>query len=531
MTKLPLAAITVLIVACTKIAEIAPPAAPLATSAKPAEIEWVRATATTDVDGAFAQARQDDRPVFVFWTAAWCPPCSQVKSTIFTRADFIEKSRSFVPVYVDGDTPNGQTLGRRFRVTGYPTMVLLRPDGSEITRLAGSVAPAKYMQALNRGIAGGASAREALAAALAGQPLPADDWRLLAYYSWEGDDDQLVKPDAAATTMQKLAQSCPASERESASRLTLLAIAAAAEASEKSKKAAPLSRADALASLQSILARPELVREHYDLIAQYAEPLVTFTTAAKSTERKQLVESMNATLDRLAQDSTMPNAARVWVVAAKVDVARIDNKSGPLPEALLAQVREQAAWADRSTPDIEERQSVITAAGSMLADAGLLDESDALLTAELTRSHSPYYYMLGLAANARKRKTPEGNVAAIDWARQAYEASKGPATRLQWGGAYVNALIEFAPKDAARIETVSAGIIDEAAQMPDGFSGRSRRSLERLSDRLRKWNGSYRNDAVLAKLHDKMAAVCTSPAVEAGDRAACGKLFASGKRA
>jgi hypothetical protein len=139
--------------------------------------------------------------------------------------------------------------------------------------------------------------------------------------------------------------------------------------------------------------------------------------------------------------------------------------------------------------------------------------------------------MLGLAANARKRKTPEGNAAAIDWARQAYEASKGPATRLQWGGAYVNALIEFAPQDAARIETVSAGIIDEAAQLPDGFSGRSRRSLERLSDRLQKWNGSHRNDAVLAKLHDKMAAVCTSPAVEAGDRATCGKLFTSGKRA
>ena len=78
-----------------------------------------------------------------------------------------------------------------------------------------------------------------------------------------------------------------------------------------------------------------------------------------------------------------------------------------------------------------------------MSDAGLLDESDVLLSVELERSHSPYYYMSGLASNARKRGTPESKVAAIEWARQAYETSKGPATRLQWGGAYVNYLLEL----------------------------------------------------------------------------------------
>ncbi|HTN49760.1 MAG TPA: thioredoxin family protein [Burkholderiaceae bacterium] len=528
MRAVTLAAVVLpLIAACTKAPEVQPPAP----AARKAEIEWVHASAPADIDGAFGRARQEAHPVFLFWTAAWCPPCSQVKSTIFTRTDFIERSRSFVPVYVDGDTPSGQSLGRRFGVSGYPTMVLLRPDGSEITRLAGSVDPAKYMQVLDHGLAGGASARQALEAALAGQPLSPDDWRLLAYYSWEGDDDGLIKSDAAAATMLKLAQSCPPAQRESASRLTLLAIAAAAKVAEKNpgKPVSAAARADALASLQSILARPDLMREHYDLIAQYADTLVTFTTAAKSPARKQLVDALDAALDQLAQDSTLPNAARVWVVSAKVDIARIDNKTGPLPDALLAQVREQAAWADRSTSGVEERQSVITAAGSMLADAGLLDESDALLAAELTRSHSPYYYMVELAANARKRKTPEGNAAAIEWSRKAYQASQGPATRLQWGGIYVNALIELAPTDSARIESTSAGIIDEAAQLPDGFSGRSRRSLERLSTRLQKWNGNHRHDATLVRLHEKMADVCTSTVVEAGDRAACEQLFTTGK--
>ncbi len=307
------------------------------------------------------------------------------------------------------------------------------------------------------------------------------------------------------------------------------AIAAAAKAPNK---ATPLvAKADALASLRSILASPDLARVHYDLIVQHAATFVEFTTAAKSGERRKLEEELNAVLDRLAADASLSNAARVWAVSAKVDIARVDQKTGTLPQPLLAQVREQAAWADHATPDVEERQSVITAAGAMLADAGLLDESDALLSAELTRSHSPYYYMLGLASNARQRKTPAGNAAAIDWTRQAYETSKGPATRLQWGGAYVNALIELAPTDTAGIEAASAGIIDEAARTPDAYSGRSRRSLERLSQRLQKWNRNGSHDAILARLHVKMADICASSVVEPADRSDCTQLFAPGKHA
>jgi hypothetical protein len=525
MTRLTVAvAWLVLLAACSKAPET-PVAPPVASP----QIEWIHPTAASDIDGAFARARQESRPLYLFWTAAWCPPCSQVKSTIFVRPDFIEKSRSFVPVYVDGDSTNGQLLGRRFSVTGYPTMVLLRPDGSEITRLAGSIDADKYMQLLDQGLAGGSSARQALTAVLAGETVGAEDWRMLAYYSWDVDDQQLVKTDAVPTTMLQLAQRCPPQQRESASRLTLQAIAAAAK---DPKKAAPLvAKADALASLQSILASPDLARVHYDLIVQHAATFVEFTTAAKSAERRQLEKELNAVLDRLAADATLSNAARVWAVSAKVDIARVGQKLGTLPQPLLAQVREQAAWADHATPDVEERQSVITAAGAMLADAGLLDESDALLSAELTRSHSPYYYMLGLASNARQRKTPAGNAAAIDWARQAYETSKGPATRLQWGGAYVNTLIELAPTDTAGIEAASAGIIDEAARTPDAYAGRSRRSLERLSQRLQKWNRNGSHDAILARLHVKMADICASSVVEPADRSDCTQLFTPGKHA
>ena len=92
-----------------------------------------------DVDTAFANAKTEKKPVFLYWGAVWCPPCNQVKATLFNRQDFIERSRFFVPVYIDGDSPSAQRLGSRFKVSGYPTMILFRPDGSEITRLPGEV--------------------------------------------------------------------------------------------------------------------------------------------------------------------------------------------------------------------------------------------------------------------------------------------------------------------------------------------------------------------------------------------------------
>jgi thiol-disulfide isomerase/thioredoxin len=517
-------ALALLITSCSKGPDTHAPAA-----APAKEIAWVRPTAMSDVDRAFDQAKAKNQPVFLFWTAAWCPPCNQVKSTIFTRPEFIEKSRSFVPVYVDGDTPSGQALGKRFSVGGYPTMVLLRPDGSEITRLAGSVEPAKYMQVLDYGIAGGSSAREALASALSGKPVGVEDWRLLAFYSWETDEQQIVPKEEVPATLIRLAQTCPTDQREAASRLTLQAIASSATAKGEVKPAAD--KADALASMRSILARPELVREHYDLMAGYAADIVGYATAPKTRDREELVAAWTAALDRLIADPTLSNGGRIGALSGKVDLARLDNKSGPLPAALLKQVREQVARVDRETTDLNERQSVITSAGAVLADAGLLDESDVLLSVELERSHSPYYYMLGLASNARKRGTPESKVAAVEWARQAYETSKGPATRLQWGGAYVNYLLELAPGDAGRIEVAAASVVGEAAANPDAFSARSRASLERLSKRMQKWNKDGRYDATLARLHEKLAATCSAETLAPADRDACGALFAPAKRA
>ena len=471
-----------------------------------------------DVDAAFAAAETEHKPLFLYWGAVWCPPCNQVKATIFNRQDFIERSRFFIPVYIDGDSPRAQRLGDRFKVSGYPTMILFRPDGTEITRLPGEVDADQYMRVLTMGMNGARPVGETLAAALssgANAPgLSADDWRMLAYYSWDTDEHKLIAANALASTLKRLAQACPAGQADTATRLRLRALVAAATAGD----AKPRDDKSAAGDLLQIVTDPKLTRENFDLIVYYADNLVGYVTLPGSAARGTLIDSWNATLERLSGDAGISTADRLAAVAGRVALAKLDAPKQPLPDPLLQSVRDQVARADRVTTDPYARQSVISAAADLLAEAGLAKASDDLLQAELTRSHSPYYFMLGLAANARKRGD---KAAALDWERKAYEAAEGPATRLQWGVHYVSALIDLAPQDDARIAHAATSVIDGLDPAADTFYERNLRALHRMGAKLAGWNDKHRHDATVAKIKTRMGEVCSKLSPGDPSRAIC----------
>lgn len=512
-----IAAFTLLMQSCSKAPE---PPAPVA-SAMPTSVAWVKPEGT-DIEPIFARAREANKPVFLYWGAVWCPPCNQIKATVFNRQDFIERSQLFVPVYLDGDTPGAQKLGARFKVRGYPTMILFKPDGTELTRLPGEVDALKYMEVLGLGLATSSSVKESLAAALGngGATLSPEAWRLLAYYAWDQDEAQLVPLKERAATLRKLAQDCPVTQREAASRLALKAIVASAQ----DQTALP-DPAGALDQVQQVLRDMPLARTNFDVLVNYSAEMVPTLTGAGSAERGALLTAWNSTLDRFATDATLSKADRLTAVSAKLALAKLGLPSGAKPSldaALLLEIRTAAAAADKTTTNTYERQAVIPGAAHLLSEAGLLDESDAMLKAELPKALSPYYHMLVLAANAKARGDKQ---ASLDWAEKAWNESKGPATRLQWGSSYVNRLIDMAPQDETRIKVATARVLSELESVPETFYERNRRGLEKMGTGLLAWNDTGRHTAVMKELRAQLDTICNRlpPADEA--RGACSGLF------
>ncbi|PCE29935.1 thioredoxin family protein, partial [Burkholderia ubonensis] len=183
-----------------------------------------------DVDAAFALAKRTGKPLLLYWGAVWCPSCNQVKSTVFSQQAFRARSSFFVPVYLDGDTESAQKVGERFKVHGYPTMILFRPDGTEVTRLPGEADLDRYMRALSLGMNAAHPVRQTLGNALkGGAPVTRDEWRMLADYSWETDGALPVPGERVAETLQTLAQRARAAGATGdAQRLELKSVVVAA---------------------------------------------------------------------------------------------------------------------------------------------------------------------------------------------------------------------------------------------------------------------------------------------------------------
>lgn len=481
-----------------------------------AGIDWRK---DNNVDAAFAQAKAGNKPLFLYWGAAWCPPCNQVKATIFNRQEFIDKSRHFIPVYLDGDTPGAQKFAAQFKVRGYPTMILFKPDGTEITRLPGEVDSERYLQVLTLALNTTLSVQDTLKVAMAGgKNLKDEDWSLLADYSWDDPEQKLVPNSELVVTLLKLSESSPPGLH--ATRLYLRAIYAAATA--KPEQTVPaIDKVKAAEKVLKAISDAKIARDNMDLLAGGAAEVTEFLTAAKSEARNKLVHAWSAALVKLADDASISKTDRLGAVGAQVALATLDN--GKPEAALQKDVQKRVNLIEQATTDAYERQSVVNAAAHALGDAGLLDDSDALLKAELKRSHSPYYFMSTLGSNAKKRGD---KVAAANWYEQAYNASKGPATRLQWGSSYVSNLVDLVPQENTRIEKAVQSVFGEAAKVDNAFYERNRAYLEKMGKKLNEWNKDGKHQISYQKARTQLDDICSKLPPSDPQKAVCQGVLA-----
>lgn len=506
------------VIACASCAVTLPAVAAPAKSA----IAWQVASTDAEVDRAFALAKQSGKPVFLYWGAVWCPPCNQVKATLFSRADFIERTRAFIPVYVDGDKPGAQKIAARFKVAGYPSMVLFKPDGTEVTRLPGEVDPERYLLTLSAGMGAQVPVKELVHRALANGHLTPEQWHLLAYYSWDTDQQQLAKTSELPSMLSKIAAAAPADLPSVRDRLAFKAIVARAQEEKHSEKT--LLDSDR-AVVDRLLSNKESPKELSDLFIYYGDPVVKYV-ASSPDDRAALAGKWDAVISALIAGGSMSRTERIDALDGRIDLWKMIDRSEKLGAARQQAVVQEVNRLVAETTDRYERQSVIPSAAHVLTSAGLVGESDALLKAELPRAVAPYYHMLVLAGNAKARGDKAG---ALQWYEQAWRKSEGPATKIQWGGTYVKEIISLTPDDSQRISTAAGAVIGGLEPKSETFFERNERSLQRMAKQLATWQGSDpARTKIVANLKAQLRKTCGKlPPKDAG-RSNCESVFSPG---
>jgi len=85
-----------------------------------------------------AAAMKEGKPVLIDFFADWCLPCKELDHQTFSTEEVIAASRDFVMLKVDlttADDPQANALQQKYDLKGVPTLVFLRPDGTEISDL------------------------------------------------------------------------------------------------------------------------------------------------------------------------------------------------------------------------------------------------------------------------------------------------------------------------------------------------------------------------------------------------------------
>jgi thioredoxin-related protein len=105
---------------------------------------------TLNFDKSMAEAKKEKKPVLVLFTGSdWCPPCKMLERNILSTSEFEEYSKNNL-ILVKLDFPRRQenqltkeqkahndALSVKFGIRGFPTVLILDPNGTELSRVVG----------------------------------------------------------------------------------------------------------------------------------------------------------------------------------------------------------------------------------------------------------------------------------------------------------------------------------------------------------------------------------------------------------
>lgn len=106
----------------------------------------------TKFDEAKQKAVDENRPILLYFTGSdWCPPCQYLDKNVLETAAFKGFAQKSL-VLVELDFPmrkqqsadlrqQNQALSKEYKIEGYPTLIVLSPEGTVLDKTMGVAHP------------------------------------------------------------------------------------------------------------------------------------------------------------------------------------------------------------------------------------------------------------------------------------------------------------------------------------------------------------------------------------------------------
>ena len=474
-------------------------------------IRWFEGT----VDEAFVAAKDQEKPVFLYWGEEWCPFCNRLKSTVFVRDEFIALSHEFIALDLGTDTEEKIQYGERFGIRGFPTVIVFNSDGTVLTRIAGGTDIEQYAQVLETTLGGIRPVGELIRRARAGEALTPGEWTLLVNYSWRREPGQLLAEDANLhDVFQMLSDRVPDDLASVKHRMKLLELGAWLDEGNRDASLAPAYHD----FLEMVLADDGMTRESLGNIAFNAEDIIKLVVPAD-----QQAEFHDRILDEVysaLEDPTTVPLERIEMLMGWLNVSTMSlGEEDTLSDQQIEWMKQQAEAARKELPR-DQMHSGLFFLSRIYTATGLIDESRDVLRQGVDVSQAPYYFMIRLG----RLEKNQGNVdEALAWYGKAWDASRGPRTRVRWGGVYLSSLLELSPDNVAAIRDAGMQLLSEITNQDDWLQNHER-TISRLSDELLEWSGetaSEERKAVLDDVRAEMQGHCGKAGMAQQKIAAC----------
>lgn len=97
---------------------------------------------------ALEEATEQQKPIMIDFFTNWCGWCKKLDRDTYNNSEVYQASKQFINVKINADKE--KEITKKYKVTGYPTIVFLDSNGKEIDRVEGYIQPEELLAKLKK---------------------------------------------------------------------------------------------------------------------------------------------------------------------------------------------------------------------------------------------------------------------------------------------------------------------------------------------------------------------------------------------